>query len=444
MRLDRARLNATGIGFAGIEGVWWRPAAEAFALPGSVAAELRAIGGALFRWFDVVIDLYRAGGAVRALLDHNVPPHLPRLMSPGRVESLRPDFQLRPMPGGFQPVVTELEICPSAHGFAHAMQAGYHLPPDLAASFARYLGGREFLFVGTQHWSEFLIEQLAFCRALRAAGARARVLYDQPLAVMAEEFRRGARWQPPMFGIPEKPAHWNDDLLGRLRAHGLLEFMGPDDSAWPEAVGEAVVFRFGYFDCFAPEHLQYFLRWQAGGATLLNPAMFILDSKVILATLALPEVREALGWRALVILERCIPETKLLCAETLAQLRAEKDEWIIKFAGFDGGNRAWGGRSLQIGAAHSAESWARALQDALALPWPVVAQRLVPSARVSIDYVDAHDHVQRMENGVTRLRTFFLREGDAAAACGAHLTVSASSQVSEAVESVQAPVMFTG
>lgn len=443
MRLDRARLNATGIGFAGIEGVWWRPALEAFALPASLAAELRAIGGALFRLLDVVIEQYRAGGAVRALLDHKVPPHIPRLMGPGRVESLRPDFQLRPTAQGYQPVVTELEMCPSAHGFAHAMQVGYHLSPDLAASFARYLAGRELLFVGTQQWSEFLIEQLAFCRALREAGARGRVLYDRPLAALADEFRRGGRWQPPMFGVREKPARWNDDLLGRLRAHDLLEQMWPDDAAWPEAVGEAVVFRFGYFDCFAPERLQHFLQWQARGATLLNPAMFILDSKVILAALARPEVRERLGVEALAVLGRCIPETKLVCAETLAQLRAEQEEWIIKYAGYDGGNRAWGGRSLQMGAAHSAESWARTLQEALSLPWPVVAQRLAPSARVAIDYVDARDRVQRMEKGVTRLRTFFLRGDDGAVACGSHLTVSASAQVSEAVESVQAPVMFT-
>jgi len=58
--------------------------------------------------------------------------------------------------------------------------------------------------------------------------------------------------------------------------------------------------------------------------------------------------------------------------------------------------------------------------------------------------MDANDHPQVLRHGVTRLRTFFLRDGDQAAVCGSHVTVSGSAQVSEAVDSVQAPVLFQG
>ena len=134
-----------------------------------------------------------------------------------------------------------------------------------------------------------------------------------------------------------------------------------------------------------------------------------------------------------------------------AALLAEKDTWIIKYAGFDGDNQAWGGRSLQVGAAHSAVSWRQVLQEALVLPWPVIAQKAVPSVQVDIPFVDGDGEIRVMENGRTRLRTFFLRKGETAAStalstsvlCGSHLTVSGDThRVSEGTDAVQAPVIF--
>lgn len=456
LAFPRQRLNATGIGLAGIEGVWWLPAIEPFALPAQTAHALAEIGRAIFGLFDAVTDLYGtpagASGGLDDLLNYKVPPHMPRLLSGGRVESVRPDFQLviqtSKVSKTFEVslVATELEICPSTHGFAHAMQVGYGLPPDLVESFARYLKGRELLFVGTSQWSEFLFEQLAFCRVLAEMGGRGRVLYDLPVATLAAEVRRGQRWQPPMFGIKHKSPGWNDDLLGRIKAHGFEPFLWPDDDTWPEDVGNAVVFRFGYFDCFAPDKLARFRQWQERGATLLNPAMFILDSKVIMAALQSPRVRAHIAAAkpdVLPLLDGCIPETLLLRAETWGQVRAEKDAWVVKYAGFDGGNQAWGGRSLQLGMHHSVESWRQVLTQALELPWPVVAQRVVPSAQVDIAYLDARNEVQVMHQGATRLRTFFLRDDPETIVCGAHLTVSGGTmQVSEATDAVQAPVVF--
>jgi hypothetical protein len=452
----RQRMQATGIGFAGIEGAWWLPAAEPFALPGAAAEQLNQIGPALFALFDAVTGLYGtpAGQAagLDALLNHKVPASIPRRRSPGQVDSVRPDFQLVVQTSGVfktpevSLVATELEICPSAHGFAHAMQVGYGLPTDLVQSFARYLRGRELLFAGTHQWSEFLYEQLAFCRALAQIGARGRVLYDRPIATLADEVRRGQRWQPPLFGIKEKPAQWQTDVYGFIRRHGLEPFLWPHEAVWPADVAEAVIFRFGYFDCFAPPELQYFWQWQTHGATLLNPAMFILDSKVSMAALGLKLVREriaAINSQALPVLDRCIPETLLLHPETLDRLMAEQESWVVKFAGFDGGNQAWGGRSLQVGAEHHPASWRERLQQCLALPWPVIAQRLTPSAQVDIAFLDASNQVQVLPQGATRLRTFFLRDGATAVACGSHLTVSGSTvQVSEATDTVQAPIVF--
>ena len=448
----RARLRATGIGFAGIDGAWWLPATAPFPLPVAVQRELQAIADALFTLFDLVTSLYGtpAGDEIglNALLNHKVPPTIVRLLTSGRVEGLRPDFQLvHTVDGQYQLVATELEICPSAHGFAHAMQAGYGLAPDLVQAYADYLAGRELIFVGTAQWSEFLIEQLAFCRALAAVGARATVLYDLPRSEFVQAVESKQRWQPPIFGVPSKPVGWRDDLTTRLHEQELWPYWRPDRE-WPAAVGDAVVFRFGYFDSFVGHHLRHFAQWQAQGATLLNPTHFILESKAILAALQLVGVRqriEEINPAMLVTLDRCIPTTLLLTPNNASKVLAEKDSWVVKFAGYDQGQQAWGGRSVQIGAQHKAADWQTIVENYLALDCPVVAQLLTPSARVDIAYLDQANQAQWLYGGHSRLRVFLLRgaTSDRHWVGGAHLTVSPDRmQVSEATTSVQAPIVF--
>lgn len=451
-----ARMAATGIGFAGIEGVWWLPAVEPFLLPNAARAQLADLGRGYFALLDAVRRLFDtpAGDAcgLTSLLLHKTPHQLRQWRDPAPVLSIRPDFQIVPdaqAVGGVRFVATELEICPSAQGFAHAMQVGYDLPTDLIDAFADHLHGRELLFVSSQQWSEFLFEQVAFCRALAARGVRGRLLLDQPLAAIASDALHERRWQPPIFGVRTKPPGWNPDVLGRLRRTGLDEFVWGGDDAWPASVGAAVIFRFGYLECFHEPHLAQMADWQRGGARFLNPLSFLYDSKVVMAALAMDPVRAAVETSApgaLIQLDRAIPETILLTDQVIPRLAGEKNHWVIKFAGFDRGNQAWGGRSLRMGAQCTHAEWEQLLAHAAGLSWPVVAQRVVSSLKTDIDYWDAENQRRTLQNGTTRLRVFLLRApGGAATPCGAHVTVSGGTlQVSEGMDAVQAPAAWVG
>jgi len=436
-------MAATGIGYAGIDGAWWRPAVAPFPLPAATLDELPRIGRALFALLDAVAGLYDGDETLRALLAHRVPPGVPWRVGHEPAWLLRPDFQLVPDGDGYRLVATEIEICPAAQGFAHAMQVGYGLPADLADAFARFLDGRPLLIVATEQWSEFLFDQLAFCRALAERGATAHVLCDHPIAALAAEVAEGQRWVPPLFGVAERPPGWNSDVLGRLARHGLDAHLWPDE-AWPATVGDAVVFRFGTFDCFDTAAINAFARWQASGATFLNPPVTYLESKSVLAAARLPAVRARLSAEpgVLTTLDRCLPETHLLTPERLPALLDERAAWIIKYAGFDGDNQAWGGRSLRFGRDSAPDIWHQSLCEAVEYPWPVVAQHLVPSAQIEIDYYDAADQICRLSPGHTRLRSFLLRDDKSVAAVGTHLTVSAGPRVSEATDAVQGPIVF--
>lgn len=438
-------MKTTGIGYAGLEGAWWLPATAPFALPLHVSAALQRIGAAVFALLDVLAELYETDESIHRLLRHAVPMHIPLLGGSEPVLLIRPDFQLVPAGESYQLVATEIEICPAALGFAHAMQVGYDLSTDVADRLARFLGGRLLLIVGTHQWSEFLFEQLALCRALAERGETALVLYDRPVADILAEAEAGLRWTPPMFGVPARPDRWDVDAHHRLGESGLDAYLWRGD--WPQTLGDAVIFRFGYFDCFDSRALQSFIRWRTAGACFLNPPITWLESKSALAAARLPLVTEHL---ALIdpalpaVLGRCLPDTRVLTSQSLPAPLAEREQWIVKYAGFDGDNRAWGGRSIEFGRDHSDASWASVLNGAAALPWPVVAQRLAPSARIDIDYFDGDGHVRRMQDGVTRLRSFLLRgrDGDCRA-LGSHLTVSSEERVSESIAAVQAPIVFT-
>ncbi len=380
-------MNATGIGYAGIDGVWWRPAAQPFQFSATLHADLARSGAALFGFVDAVWQSLRAGDdpMLASLLRHKVPPALMSFCDLAPVLSFRPDFQLQPWGNGVRPVLTEIESAPSAHGFAHAMQIGYGRPADLVDAFVDLLAGRTLYFAGTAQWSEFMWEQLAFCRAIRERGGKAFVLYDRTLAQLRAEIARGERWQPPLFGVPVRPPTWDTDLDARLDRHGLRVFWRDE---WPAAVGDGVIFRFGYLENFSADTLARLWHWATAGAPFLNPLAFPLDSKVLLCALQMPSVRARLDSATLQTLDAVIPETHLLTSDQIARFAAERTDWLIKYAGFDGGNAAWGGRSVEIGREQTPAQWHERLHQAAALPWPVVAQRMVESVRTGCRLCD--------------------------------------------------------
>lgn len=439
----RERMAATGIGFAGIDGAWWLPAARPFPLPDTVRLNLLETGAAIFALLDVLNELVESDPTVQQLLSFKSPEAFRRLSVRAPALMVRPDFQLCPTDDGLSLVATEIEVCPAALGFAHAMQVGYGLACDLADWFAGFLRGRPLIIVASAQWSEFLFDLLAFCRALGERGARAYVHLDTAIATIAAEVAGGSRWVPPMFGVPERPEQWDTDLLGRIRSANLADYIWTDDEL-PSQPSETVIYRFGYFDCFAPEKLALMRQWQLLGATFLNPLTYYLENKAVLAAAMLPAVQESLRARNAdypARLAQCLPETHVISPDTFDLLCRDHERWVLKYAGYDGGNQAWGGRSLVFGRDMTASQWQAVLQQSAALDWPVVAQRLSPSLIVDIDYLDGAN-AGRSLRGTTRLRAFLLRDGDDVAVGGAHITVSATDQVSEAVDAVQAPVSF--
>jgi hypothetical protein len=440
-------MDDTGIGFAGIEGAWWLPAVDPFTLPAELATQLTSIGRAIFTLFDVLTGDLAHEPEIARLLSYKIPEQFVRDFRPMPVHMVRPDFQLVEQGGDYHLVATELEFCPAALGFAHAMQVGYGLQTDLVDWFVDFLRGRSLVIAGTAQWSEFLFEQLAFCQALAERGANGYVMYDRPITTITAEVAGGCRWLPPLFGVPYQPDNWKTDVAERLRKRHWEPYIWSGND-WPDTISDAVIFRFGYLDCFEPTFINKFAAWHAKGATYLNPPGYFLEIKTLLAVARLPIVREKLNMvdpSLEQILGKCLPETRLLTPSEIPSLLHERVKWIIKYAGFDGRNQAWGGRSLMFGSDHSDESWSQVLHEAAGLPWPVVAQRLTPSARIDIDYYGASNERHSLKAGVTRLLSFLLRdETGIVSAAGTHMTVSASRQVSESIESVQAPVQFLG
>jgi len=439
-------MSATGIGYAGIEGAWWLPATKPFVLPVSAHLELERIAAATFALFDIVTHGYTGESELWSALNHKVPAHLRRYVSQQRVLCVRPDFQWVPgsasgsiQRAGYTFAATELEICPSAQGYAHAMQTGYELDPDLVKAFAQVLAGRTLIIVMTGEWSEFIWEQLAFCRALEGHGARGRVWLDIPIEALNDFVRHAARWQPPMFGVTEKTAAWNDDVLSRIEDFGgmLLRDL-------PMSGDNLALFRFGYLDCFSPNVLERLVALEATGALALNPLHFAFDSKAVMTLPNDSAYLARLGHSHAGHLRHALPRTLVLDDHQLDSVVGAKDAWVLKFAGFDHGQQAWGGRSLQVGKRMSHAEWRDVVQRYNDLPFPVVAQQATPTAKLDIAYFDPSGAVSTL-HGDARIRSFFVRDADGSKVrvCGTHLTTSFGGQgVSEGTGAVQAPVIF--
>lgn len=435
-------MRETGIGLGAISGAWWFPAVEPFYMGLFEERRLGEIGRSLFLFLDAVADEMRENpdGPFAQRLRYKVPAHIVSQLDLAPTCMFRPDFQLVQTEDGFDFALTEIEIAPFSEGCAHAMQLAYGLALDAVPAFANWLDGRELLFVGTNEWSIYQFDQLAFCKALADHGAKGRVLYDRTTVEMEAEIQAGRRWQLPLREIANEPTVWEPSMLGQIGRFGLTPYVCDE---WPEDASNSVIFRFGYVEHFSPIHQGYFQRWHQQGATFLNPLSYHLDSKVTLEGVRTDAIRQRLDETTLAVLESCVPETWLLTADSIPKFTAHKDEWLIKFAGFDQNNFAWGGASVNFGQEYSAEEWQTRLENAAALAWPVVAQRVAPSQLLTLDFYNRDGVINTLYNGITRQRTFFLRDGNAAIHCGSHLTLTnGEMRVSEDSASVQAPVAF--
>lgn len=431
-------IRATGVGEAAVEGAWWGCATEPVEMSSAEFNQLTQIGNAIFALTDAVADELHENptGAFAQRLREKVPAHLAQTLNLAPVLMCRPDFQLVPTVDGLQFVLTEIEIAPFSEGCAHAMQVAYDVEADTVPTFAHMLNGRELLFVGTHEWNRYIYDQLAFCKALAAQGARAAVLYNQTVAEMETAIQNGTSWRDLLKG-GDAPS-----MTDHIARHNFAPFLRDE---WPASVGDAVIFRFGYVEHFTPAQHALFRRWEAQGATFLNPFSFHLDSKVLLEGVHTAAIRQRLCAQTVAALERCIPETHLLTSDNLARFVAEKDTWLIKFAGFDETNTAWGGRSVRFGRDFSAEKWHQTLQNANQLNWPVVAQRLAVSQQLTLDYYRPDGTTTTQHNGYTRQRTFFVRANanTPATHCGSHITLNNSMNVSEgSPDAIQAPIRF--
>lgn len=445
--VQRIRMNNTGIGYKGMRGVSWLPATEPFLLPLAFKQEIQALGEVIFLLCDAITELYSKNPQVAELLSHKVPLRILRSMGPGTIDVMRPDIVIvKEEDGALHPVVTEIESAPAGHGIVHAVGLGYNLPTDIVDCFLEYLEGRPYLVFATHQWAEYIWDQAAFCSALREHGVDARLLFDTPLVKVHE--RAQHTWVVPKDASQLVKDAWDSNLLGRLNKLGFEEFVSGTD-VLPDTVGNAVVFRFGYFDNFSTETLTRMLAWQKAGATLINPIQFPLESKTLMAAIGLPAVRSWIEQRdrkAIEILDRCVAETKVLDPRfmNLDLLTADRNSWVMKFAAWDGDNRSWGSRSLEVGSQHRASQWERIVEAYLRLPYPVVAQRKVTSARFDVRYAREDGGTELLLNALTRLSPFFLRRKDGQTMYGGGgLTLRAGTfRIHGATDAVEAPVIF--
>ena len=441
----RSTMEATGIAYKGLDGVTWRPGATPLELPRTLADDLQLLARAIFALYDAVAERYGNDPELTALLLHKVPERIPRIADRAPVSFIRPDCVVSNRDGRYRAVVTELESAPAGHGMTHAMQCAYGPSTVMADRFAEYLRGRPYLIIATHEWAEYFADQASFCKALTDRGVTAHMIFDAPLSTVQAA---AATWRPPREAGPEVAARWNRDVLGRMERLGLAGIVsGVSPENLPRAVGNAVVFRFGYFDNFDHAVLDALRRWEQQGATIINPTCFYLENKALLAACQLESVRAGIrerGPELLDALDQGIARTWLLAdPDQLDGFITRQKDLVTKYGAWDGQNQSWGSRSLLAGYQTSRRKWERTLEERLRLRHPVVAQRAITSARFDVPWVTREDTVALLTDARVRLTPFFLRdERGTIHDLGATVTLRQTFRVHGADDAVEAPVVF--
>lgn len=442
-RVEVATMSGTGIGYKGVQGVSWHVLPRAFPLPLSLEEMVLHVAAAVFLLYDAVHALWDEDVRLRTLLEHKVPGRIPRLVDrTQQVRILRPDMVIVEDKDGLRVVVTELESCPAGHGMMVAMQAGYSMPGDMVDVFVRYLAGRPYTVIATSEWLEYVFDQAVFCAALRKRGVDARIIFDCPLTELGTIAKR---WEAPK-GV--KISSWDTDVMARLAALGFDGFIYGVESPDELRGLTGVLFRFGYFDNF-PRVCEVLA--ELGGRSnveVMNPASFFLESKALMAAAKLPSVRAWITAHdpgAVVVLDRCLAETRVLGVSDTHEFLDDRGYWVSKFAAWDGKNQSWGARSLVVGAQTSGDVWERTLDERVVFDHPVVMQHVINSARWDVDFLDGTGARQTLLGGRTRLTPFLVRDQNGRAQhAGSMITLRADTyRVHGAMDAVEAPVVYT-
>ena len=465
-RLILNRMNETGIGYGGIQGISWSPALEPFILPRTLGEQLHSLGEAVFLLYDAVDALYQTDELIQRFVSYKFPDYLPPLVSSGQLSLFRLDIVLtRTDEGTYQPVVTEVEVVPGMAGLAHCMQEGYGLQADLLDRFIEYLAGRPYIvFVASHSSVEFSFEQAVFCQALRERGVNAQMVFDKPIVDVHQKAQ--AEWMLRQDAPAWAKEAWSTNFQDRLNQCGFNQFVSGLDlssagseeslhkSLLAKAMGGAVVYRLGYFPDYTLPVLQQMFQLRQVKAKVINPIRFYLENKAVLGALAFESVRQWIQKReatALAVLDHGIAETCLLESSiyTMKNLKENQKSWVLKNGAWDLDNLSWGSRSLEDGRRYSRADWYRLLGVKLDLPYPVIAQRRLPSAQFDIAYVNREKgDIDLMSGAIARLCIFFLRMEERVMFGGAHITLRAQRgniiAVHGALDAVWAPVVFQG
>lgn len=422
------RMNLIGLGYKLLDGVTWRPGLEIFRLPFHLKQQQDDMFRAVFTLYDCLLEMFGSDREVTRLLSHKVPEE--RILAKyrfnrerkSRVQVLRPDIVVGTEEGSGELAlkVTELESAPAGLGMLHAMQLGYDLDQKTVQEYSRLLNGRPYLVFATHEWAEYTFEIASFLNVLRDVGINACLVFDQSLEYIQEHV-------VSTWALPDEAPAWareeaNSDWLGRITKRGWDTFIfGTTDFNEVETLvgfnpSDAAIFRFGYFDNFPKASIDALYDWERSGADVLNGMEFYLENKALMAAPWLSSVAEwfrAQGKECeLQVLRTHLAETRLIDPELFNNLNEvvdEKGRWCVKFAAWDGDNKSWGARSLEVGIKWTVNKWRELVTELEELPHPVIAQHMIRSALFTSAYVDRGSNVQLMWDCRTRFTPFGLR-----------------------------------
>ncbi len=450
-------ISKTGIGYAGVKGVAWNPLTDIMGLPGAVLDEAAILGRGIFKFYDAIEKAWLIDEEVRAILDFKKPARIQPIVSgPGSMNFFRMDLVIDKKGKVY---CTESESAPGGPGFMHAIAQGHGVNDDMLDYFAQRFKSKRFIVMLTTDWIDYIWDMGVFVKALQERGIEAEIWIDQPLDRVQAHVAKS--WLPKSCHHVAYAKRCDTDFLGRLHELGWQNFVkGLRDSEFPDNLeNETEVFRCGYHDNFNPAVIRKMQSWCKGGATIINGLSYFYEHKGIFALLKNKTVRSFIDSFWLDVLDKGIPETKILTPLTPSMGKArffkstkklvnsfvsrfagtklgdffaecasrlpipefqklsdyftspeEAMSGVSKFAGFDHQNECWGARSVMMSIWCGADKWRKQLEALARLSWPVIVQTLRKSKKYKISYVDDNERVKVLDKARIRLNIFCARD----------------------------------